>query len=231
MKVLIILIILFITVSYAAEVTNVVPGIFSKKVVSNGLHLPATNTFSPITALTTTVHLDQSYSIFLHYQFTLWSPNYDFFCKLIVNGADVGSLIHSGIQGHKNPTGFWMANLNAGLYIFEIHYKSPAAINNLATRDWQGAVLQVMWLKDARAVSDRINCYPVLTPTNTYNNWGPITDLEVILQLPNDRAILAAYQLSTEMSSPSHLVTGLSVNGFYQQTTPNIQGNSSYLSL
>ena len=233
MKVLIVLIILFITVSYAAEVTNVVPGIFSKKVVSNGLHLPATNTFSPITTLTTTVHIDQSYSIFLHYQFTfhIGNKNNDFFCKLVVNGADVGSLIHTGKQEHKNPTGFWMANLNAGLYTFEIHYKSPVNITVGATWDWQGAVLQVMWFKDARAVSHGIHCYPVSTPTNNYNNWGPITDLQVILQLPNDRAILAAYQLSTEMSSPSHVVTGLSVNGFYQQTTPHIHGDSSYLSL
>ena len=233
MKVLIVLIILFITVCYAAEVTNVVPGIFSKKVVSNGLQLPATNTFSPITTLTTTVHLDQSYSIFLHYQFTFYinNKNNDFFCKLVVNGADVGSLIHTGKQEHKNPTGFWMANLNAGLYTFEIHYKSPVNISVGATWDWQGAVLQVMWFKDARAVSDGINCYPVSTPTNNYNNWGPIRDLEIILQLPNDRAILAAYQLSTEMSSLSHVVTGLSVNGFYQLTTPHIHGDSSYLSL
>ena len=42
------LLVLFITVSYGAEDTNVVPGIF-RKVVSNGLHLPAINTFSPIT--------------------------------------------------------------------------------------------------------------------------------------------------------------------------------------
>jgi len=132
MKVLIALIILSVTVSYAAEVTNVFPGIFSKKVISNGLHLPATNTFSPITTLTTTVHL---YSIFLHYQFTVGSSNQDFLSKLIVNGADVGSLIHSGKQIHKNPTGFWMANLNAGLYIFEIQYKSQVAINTLAIWD------------------------------------------------------------------------------------------------
>jgi len=72
-----------------------------------------------------------------------------------------------------------------------------------------------MWFKDARAVSDGTNCYPVLTPTNNYNNWGPIRDLEVILQLLYDRAILVAYQLSTEMSSPSHVVIGLSGNGFY----------------
>ena len=65
-----------------------------------------------------------------------------------------------------------------------------------------------MWFKDACAVSDGINCYPVSTPTNNYNNWGPIRDLEVILQLPNDRAILATYQLSTEMSSTGHTITG-----------------------
>ena len=184
-KMILLLFALFISVSYGAEVTNVVPGIFSKKVVSNGLRLPATNTFSPITTLTTTLHLDQSYSIFLHYQFTFkTNKNYDFFCKLVVNGADVGSLVHTGKQEHKNPTGLWMTNLNAGIYTIEIHYKSPVAINTLATWDWQGAVLQVMWFKDARAVSDGINCYPVSTTTNNYNNWGPITDLEVILQLP-----------------------------------------------
>ena len=59
--------------------------------------------------------------------------------------------------------------------------------------------------------------------TTTDNNWGPINDLQVILQLPNNRAILSAYQLSTEMSSPSHLVTALNVNGFYQLSTPCIR--------
>jgi len=33
--------------SYAAEVTNAVPGIFSKKVVGNGLHLPASHPSLP----------------------------------------------------------------------------------------------------------------------------------------------------------------------------------------
>ena len=91
------LLVLFITMSYGAEVTNIVPGIFSKKVESNGLLLPATNTFSPITTLTTTLHLDQSYSIFLHYQFTLWSWNQDFYPKLVVNEANAGSLVHTSI--------------------------------------------------------------------------------------------------------------------------------------
>ena len=88
-----------------------------------------------------------------------------------------------------------------------------------------------MWFEDARVVSDGIKCYPTSIATNNYNNWGPINDLQVTLQLPNDRAILSAYQLSTQMSSPSHLVTALDVNGFYQQSTPHIKGNSSFLDL
>ena len=124
-----------------------------------------------------------------------------------------------------------MANLNAGLYNFEIHYKSPVAMNVQGNWDWQTAVLQVMWFEDARVVSDGIKCYPTSTATNNYNNWGPINDLQVILQLPNNRAILSAYQLSTEMSSSSYVVTALNVNGFYQQSTPCIIGQNSFLAL
>ena len=226
------LVVLYFTmVTYAAEVVNVAPGIFSKKVVSNGLQLPASNTFSPVNVLTTTVHLTKPYSVFVHYQFTLKTSNQDFYSKLLVNDNNAGSLVHSGKQEHKNPMGFWMTNLNSGHYNFEIHYKSPVAINVPANWDWQTAVLQVMWFEDARVVSDGIKCYPTSTATNNYNNWGPINDLQVILQLPNNRTILSAYQLSTEMSSPSHLVTALNVNGFYQQSTPCIKGDSSFLAL
>ena len=222
---------LLITASYAAEVVNVTPGIFSKKVVSNGLQLQATNTFSPVNVLTTTVHLTKQYSVFVHYQFTLLTSGYDFYSKLLVNDNNAGSLVHSGKQQHKNPIGFWMANLNAGHYNFEIYYKSPVAVNVPANWDWQTAILQVMWFEDARVVSDGIKCYPTSTATNNYNNWGPINDLQVILQLPNNRAILSAYQLSTEMSSPSHLVTALDINGFYQQSTPCLQGNNLFIAL
>ena len=222
---------LLITGSYAAEVVNVASGIFSKKVVSNGLKLPASNTFSPINTLTTTVHLDKPYSVFVHYQFALHISDTDVHSKLLVNDNNAGSLIHSGKQYHKNPTGFWMANLNAGHYTIEIHYKSPKAIYEYAGSDWQTAVLQVMWFEDARVVSDGIKCYPTSTATNNYNNWGPINDLQVILQLPNNRAILSAYQLSTEMSSSSYAVAALDVNGFYQQSTPCIKGNSFFLAL
>ena len=126
-----------------------------------------------------------------------------------------------------------MANLNAGHYTFEVHYKSPVTEDVASNWDWQTAVLQVMWFEDARVVSDGIKCYPTSTATNNYNNWGPINDLQVILQLPNNRAILSAYQLSTEMSSPSYLVTALDFNGFHQPSTPCIciKGDSSFLSL
>ena len=120
---IILLALIFITESYAAEVVNVAPGIFSKKVVSDGLRLPASNTtFSPINTLTTTVHLDKPYSVFVHYQFTMGSTGYDFYSKLLANDNSAGSLIHSGKQGHKTPTGFWMDNLNAGHYTVLLKY-------------------------------------------------------------------------------------------------------------
>ena len=124
-----------------------------------------------------------------------------------------------------------MANLNPGYYTFEVHYKSPVAINMAASADWQTAVLQVMWFEDAYAVSDGIKCYPAPTTTNTYNIWGPIRDVEAILHLPNDRAVLSAYQFSTEMTTPSHVVTALDVNGFPPHTTQFIKGNDAFLDL
>ena len=76
-----------------------------------------------------------------------------------------------------------MTNLNPGYYTFEVHYKSPVAINMRASWDWQTAIqpiLQVMWFEDAYIVSDGIKCYPTPTTTNTYNNYGPIRDIEAI---------------------------------------------------
>ena len=139
MKVAVLLIISFAAITYAAEVVNVAPGIFSKKVVSDGLILPASSTFSPINTLTTTIQLDKPYSVFVHYQYSiitfrsLFYSN-DFYSKLLVNGRNAGSLIHSGKQIHKNPIGFWMANLNVGNYTFEVHYKSPVYIKEYNDR-------------------------------------------------------------------------------------------------
>ena len=111
----------------AQSVVNVAPGIFSKKIESNGLTLPATSTFKPITTLTTNIHIAKLYSVFVHYQITMASPNKDFYSKLLINYANAGSLVHSGNQWYKTATGFYMANLNPGYYTFEVHYKSPVA--------------------------------------------------------------------------------------------------------
>ena len=121
MIVQILVVLLFVNVTHAAEVVNVAPGIFSKKVVSNELSLPASNTFSPVNVLTTTVHLTKPHSVFVHYQFTLVSTNQDFYNKLLVDNNNAGSLVHSGKQYVKSPTGFWMANLNRGHYNFKIY--------------------------------------------------------------------------------------------------------------
>ena len=113
----------------AQSVLNVVPGIFSKKTESNGLTLPVTSTFQPITTLTTTIHIDKPYSVFVHYQITMGTGNVNFYSKLLINHSDAGSLVHSGNQQYKTATGFYMANLNPGYYTFEVHYKSPVTIN------------------------------------------------------------------------------------------------------
>ena len=217
----------------ASPVVNVVPGVFSKKTESYGLTLPATSTFKPITTLTNKIHIVKPYSVFVHYQITLESSNTDFYSKLLINYANAGSLVHSGNQTFKTATGFYMANLNPGYYTFEVHYKSPVAINMPASFDWQTAILQVMWFEDAHAVSDGIKCYPTPTATNTYYNWGPIKDTEVILQIPNyvNRAVLSAYQFSTEMANPRHVITSLELDGFHLYSPTLIKGNNAFLDL
>ena len=122
-----------------------------------------------------------------------------------------------------------MANLNPGIYKFKLLYKSPVAIYMSPRLDWQTVVLQVMWFEDAYAVSDGIKCYPTPTTTNRYNIWGPIRDVEAILHLPNNRAVLSAYQLSTEMPSSSHMVTSLDVDGFQHNTATVHKGNNVFL--
>ena len=174
----------------AQSVVNVASGIFSKKTESSVLALPATNTFQPITTLTTNIHIDKPYTVFVHYQITMQTANTDLYSKLLINYSNAGSLVHSGNQFYKAATGFYMANLNPGHYIFEVHYKSPVAINMPSNWDWQTAILQVMWFEDAFAVSDGIKCYPTPTSTNVYDTWGRIKDIETVLHLPNNRVIM-----------------------------------------
>ena len=98
----------------AQSVLSISPGVFSKKTESDGLTLPATSTFQPITALTTSIHIDKPYSVFVHYQITFQSANKDFYSKLMIDYVNAGSLVHSGNQQFKTATGFYMANLNPG---------------------------------------------------------------------------------------------------------------------
>ena len=222
---------LFQCCDYCYGQATVVPGMYSKTTVSNGLFLPATTTFKPITALTTKIRLaDKTYATLIHYQITFYSANADFQSKLLINYANAGSLVHSGNQTFKTATGFYMANLNPGEYTIEVHYKSPVAINMASEWDWQTAILQILWAEDSYAVSDSIKC-DSCAATNAYNNWGPIRDIEAVLNLPSDRAILSAYQFSAEMASRSMVVTALSVDGFHQPTSVLLKGNDFSLDL
>ena len=214
------------------EATNVVPGMFSKKVISDGLNLPVTNTFKCIPSLSTTVRIvDKFHAVFVHYQITMSTGKNDFYSKLLINYANAGSLVHSGNQTYKTATGFYMANLNPGYYTIEVHYKSPVAINMPASWDWQTAILQVVWAQDASVASDSIKCFPSPTTTNTNDNWGPIRGVEAVLYLPSDRAMLSAHQLSTEMASPGYVVTALGVDGFHQHSTSFLKGSNHFLDL
>jgi len=168
--------------------------------------------------------------VFVHYQITFESQK-DFYSKLLINYANAGSLVHSGNQYYKTATGFYMANLNPGHYRLGVHYKSPVAINMPAGWHWQTAILQVMWFENVHAVSESITCYPTPTTTNANNNWGPIKDIEAILHLPSTRAVLSAYQISTEMTSPSYMVTSLGVDGFHHNTAAFLKGNNAFLDL
>ena len=219
-----------LVISSAGDVVNVINGIYSKKTISDGLYLKATSTFQPVHALTTTVHISNPSSIFVHYGITFHSGGKDFYSKLQVNYYNAGSLVHTGNQVYKTATGLWMASLNPGVYTLEVHYKSPVNIN-MAKEDWQSAVLQAFWTENTRAISDGIKCYPAPVATNNYNSWGPLQDLKLLLHLPHPRVVLSAYQFSTEMVSPNAVVTALEVNGFHMPTTSFLKGKDPYLSL
>ena len=215
----------------ATPVINVVPGIFSKKTECNGLRLPATNTYQPISTLTTTIHLTKPYTAFVHYQVTLGSTNTAFYSKLLINYANAGSVVHVGNHHYKTATGFYMGLLNPGYYTLEVHYRSAVSIDMLAEWDWQTAVLQVIWAEDAKVVSSGIKCLPTPPATNIYNNFGPIRDLQAVLHIPSDRVVLSVYHLSADMTSPSHMVSALNSDGFFEPSTSFIQGNNAFLSL
>ncbi|XP_065902489.1 uncharacterized protein [Dysidea avara] len=214
----------------AGTVVNMVDGLFSKTTVSDGLQLKATTTFQPIHALTTSIHIKNPSSVFVHYGITFHSSNKDFYSKLQINSFNAGSLVHTGNQLYKTATGFWMENLNPGQYTIEVHYKSPVNIV-MGVADWQAAVLHMFWAEDSRAVSSGIKCYPEPTSINAYNYWGILSDLETVLHLQSTRVVLAAYQFSSEMATPSHVVTALGVNGFHQHSSSFLNGDIAFLNL
>ena len=220
----------FLVVISAGDVVNVINGIYSKKTVSDGIYLKATSTFQPVHPLTTTIHISKPSSVFVHYGITFASSGKDFYSKLQVNNFNAGSLVHTGNQIFKTATGLWMASLNPGKYTLEVHYKSPVNIN-MGVADWQAAVLQALWTENTRAISDGIKCYPTPTATNSYNSWGPLQDPKLLFHLPTAGVVMSAYQFSTEMASPYHVVAALEVNGFHQPTTPFLNGNNPFLSL
>ena len=201
--------------------------IFNVQVVSEGLYLDATTTFKPIPHLATSISLTNPSSVVVHYQFTV-STYYDLHSMLLINNFNAGSLVHTGIQTFKTPTGFYMANLNPGNYTIQVYYKSPQDINESPTKDWQNAVLRAIWFEDGYAVSDGIKCFPTPPTTNNYNNWGLIEDIEAVLNIPNTRAVLSAYQLSVNVATANHVVTSLNVDSFHYVTPTAHVGNVDY---
>ena len=221
---------------YGDTILNVANGVYSAKAESEGLHLPSTSTFKPIGALTIQLHLTSSYSVFVNYQITVDSSA-DFWSKLQISRDDdgltnAGSLVHYGNQAYKTATGYWMENLEPGYYTFEVHYKSSSSISVAAGTDYQTAILQVMWLTNAHAVSDGVRCYPSPHPLNNYSVLSPIKDLEVNLFVPSSsRVVLAGYQLPIYSSSNKWLSVRMHINNQQLMSTIMSQGRNYYFNL
>ena len=221
---------------YGQTIINVANGIYSTKAESDGLHLPSTSVFKAIAPLTIQLHLTSSYSVFVNYQITVDSSAH-FWSKLQISRDDdgltnAGSLVHYGNQAYKTATGYWMDNLQPGYYTFEIHYKSSSSISVAADKDYQTAILQVIWFADAHAVSDGVRCYPRPYLLNIYNVLSPIKNLKLNLLMPfSGRVVLAGYQLAIHSSSNRWFTTRLHMNNQQLKSTIMSQGNNYYLNL
>ena len=223
---------------YGQTIINLANGIYSTKVESDGLHLPSTSIFKPIAALTIQLHLTSSYSVFVNYQITV-DGSAHFWTKLQISRDDdddgltnAGSLVHYGNQAYKTATGYWMDNLEPGHYTFEVHYQSSSSISVETDKDYQTAILQVMWFADAHAVSDGVRCYPRPYPLNTYNVFSPIKDLKVNLLVPSGgRVVLAGYQLAIRSSSNRWFTARLHMNNDQLKSTIMSQGDNYHFNL
>ena len=212
--------------------TSVVPGIYSKTVSCDELRLPSIsyNSFQPINALINTVYLSKPSSVFVNYQLTINKTSI-FYTKLQIDNFDVGSIVRIGTQLYKTMTGYWMGYLNPGYYTFKILYAGSAYVP--ASVEWQAAKMDVMWFEQLTTdvLSDNIKCYPTPTQSNNYDNWGPIANIAVVVQLPVDGPMLGAYQFST--SSSQQVFSSLDINGFQQPSTSFVSHTTSksYLDL
>ena len=222
---------------YGQTIINVASGIYSTKVESDGLHLPSTSTFKPIAPLTIQLHLTSSYAVFVNYQITV-DGSAHFWTKLQISRDDdddgltnAGSLVHYGYQAYRTATGYWMDNLEPGHYTFEVHYQSSSSVSVETDRDYQTAILQVMWFADAYAVSDGVRCYPRPYPLNTYNVLSPVKNLKVNLLVPSSgRVIFAGYQLAIRSSTNGWFAARLHMNNQQLTSTIMSQGNNNYYS-
>ena len=228
------LVICFTVGTYGSTTVNVSPGIYSVKSESDGLQLPITYTFKPITALTARVHISRKAAVFVHYQLAIQNNGYEFWSKLQIRKnhdealLNAGAVVHVSSLTYTVPTGYWMDNLDAGYYTFEIYYKSSGTISVSSSTDWQTAVLQVMWFEGGYAVNDGIKCDPQPNPLFTYNVLGPIRNLETEISSLG-RVVIAAYQMSIYSTSNQWFVTRMHVNNQQKPSTSMISGCGTYL--
>lgn len=214
--------------------TSVVSGIYSKTVNCDELRLISTNsyTYLPINALINTIYLAKPSSVFVNYQLNINNTGV-YRTKLQIDNFDVGSIVRIGNVKFKSMTGYWMGFLNnRGYYTFKILYRGSAAYVP-ANVEWQTAKMDVMWFEHTTTdvLTDNIKCYPTPTTSNNYNNWGPITNLKVVVQLPHNGPMLGAYQFSTVSST--QVMSSLDINGFQQPSTSFVGHTNSkaYLDL
>ena len=225
------LLLLLITIisSCSGDYTNVVTGIFSKTTSNDELRLPSTSSYLPVQALTTTILISKPASVFVNYQLAISTSNV-FWTKLQIDNFDVGSIAVSNTVPYKTMTGFWMGHLGPGEYTFRVLH-AGSAIYVPKGEQWQTAKLQITWfeLDTTDVLTDNVKCYPNPITSNNYDNWGPVTDLGVIIQLPSNRVLLSAYQFSTYYRSSSvyRIYTSLDINGFQQPDTAFIATTQS----
>ena len=199
--------------------TNAVSGIFSRTSSCDELKLPSVSTsyFAPINALITTVYIARPASVFVHYQLNV-NNTATFMTKLQIDNFDVGSIVRIGTLLYKTMTGYWMGHLNPGYYTFKVLH-SGSAVYVPSSMEWQAAKIDIMWFTHTTTdvLHDDIKCYPTPITSNSYDNWGPITNLAVNVQLPSNGPMLSAYQFSA--SSTTTMFASLDINGFQQPST------------